>query len=342
MHHLFQHMKMTTAIDEIRTTEMPVYNRYFRPVARAATSTKIQFDVLTGEMKLLPNISPRSQATVIDNGGRKTITIAAPRYADSFKILDADLEELRKFGDLGPEMMKDEIRRKMKLLRGPHDMTMEYNACNLLTQGKILDSDGSELLDYGLDVAHKPVLAGNDLWSDTTNSKPTADIREWKRLIIKDLLGVPVTRWEALAGWEASGYLQDHPTVRDIIKETESRQIVREDAMDYRIKGVEVMEYNTEYVPESGVPAAFIPQDMFILIGICDQWVDAQFAPIMDSTVKDGVGNVAPNANGKIRMVPYMAKPTRQENPGAWEIVAEQRQLVIIKRVAAIVAATVA
>lgn len=343
MDKLFEYRRMTTAINNVKTPKRKVYDRYFGPIASASDSTMIQFDIQTGGTNLLPNISPRSQATVIDKLGEKTKIVEAPRYADSFVILDADLEKKRAFGKLGPAMMKEELRKNMEHLRKPHDMTLEFNACNMLTQGKMLDSDATtEIFDYQIAADHKEVLPAADLWTAKDTSKPLFKIRSWKRKIQEDL-PVPVTRWDALIGGDASEALQDHPDVKDLLakSEIEAVKMVRDDTVDYVIKKVNCMEYDEKYMPDSGTAAYLIPNDAFVLIGVCDQWVDAKFAPIVDSTVRDGIGNVAAGASGKPTMVPYFAKPIRQENPGAYLILGEQRQLLILKRPAAIFIATV-
>lgn len=332
---------MTTAISEVETPKRRVYDRYFKPVASASDSDAIQFDIEIGGTNLLPNISPSAQATVIDKLTEKTKTIEAPRYADSFTIKDSDILKKRAFGKQGVEMMKNVIRRNMKKLKKPHEATLEFNACNLLTQGKILDSDATtELFDYEIAADHKETLAGNDLWTDKTNSKPLLKMRAWKRKIAEDL-PVTVTRWDAFIGASASDALQDHPDVKEILAHQEATRLVRDDDVDYVIKKINCMEYHEKYTPDSGTSAYLIPDDGFILIGVCDEWVDAQFAPILDTTVRGGIGNIAAGAGGKPTMVPYFAKPIRQENPGSYLVFAEQRQLVILKRPAAIFIATV-
>ena len=64
----------------------------------------------------------------------------------------------------------------------------EWMAASALTTGKInVVGDGvNDLIDFQMAATHLVDLNGNDLWSDTVNSDPVANLQAWCLLTLKD------------------------------------------------------------------------------------------------------------------------------------------------------------
>lgn len=322
---LFEVVTLTEAVNQIERPEMRIFNTLFRGRVHAMDSDAISWDVITGSQRLLQSISVYAPATVTEKTGRKTITVTAPRLAAKRFVHTAELNRLRAYGsEQAVELMKQRIAREQYDMRREIDRTLEYWASTIL-QGKLVDADGTTLVDYGLTSAHKPTAS--PLWTDAS-ADPLKDIRSWKRLIAKDAK-VPITRYYAFVGYEVMDALLENAKVRDLLKQGRGVQLA-EDGKIQRLAGVDMEEYLGTYVDQNGNEKYFVDSKHFCLVGIGPDVFDCPYAPVVDDDAPGGVGNPGPRQM-------YFSKSWQEKDPSGRWIKVEARPLPILKAPGAIV-----
>lgn len=329
---LFKHRVLTRAVNDMRPPGRRIFQRYFAPLAELQGSSALQFDVISGSEGILGNIAIDAPATVTDKTGRKTITLEAPRLSHKRFISAAELDKLRGFGEIGPEMLLNRVSREQVDMRNMSDRTLEYWAANVL-RGQILDVDGSVLVDYNLDTSHKPVLTGAALWSDAA-SAPINDIRNWKETIETDG-GHEITEWQALCGGGVMDAMLKHDGLLELLKYNAGEQIARTGTIN-RLGGVEVEEYNASFKDGAGARQRFIPDNVFALVGYGPDVFDCPYAPIIDLEATGGIGNVV-NGQGEL----FFSKSWLEEDPSGRWIKQETRPLPVLRRPGAVIWAVV-
>lgn len=335
MDDLFKIRILTTAINVMKATTMKVYDRIFRGKEHLEPSDRLAFEVITGSQKILKNLSIYAPAMVTDKTGRKIITLTAPRLSTKRFIHVAELNALRAYGQqVGTEMMKERLAREQKDMRNEHDRTLEFWACNAL-KGIIYDSDlKTELVNYNVDSAHKPTLAGTAKWTHA-DSRPINKIREWKRLI-EDDSNAAITEWISFIGHSAMDALLTHADILNLLKYEKGRKIAEEEDVA-RLAKTELNEYTGSFLDDSGTRQRFIGAEYFMLIGMCDDLVDTPYGPVVDEDAPGGVGNIAANGNG----VMFFSKSWKEQDPSGRWIKAEARPLPVLQRPGAVIYAKV-
>lgn len=336
MDSLFSVLALTTAVNDMRDPSMRMFNRHFRPVLNGVPEEKLAFDVISGSLKVLPNLNVSQPAIVRDKTGRKTVTVTAPRLAEKRIIHSSELQRVRAWGaKIALEQMKARVAREQRDMRNEVDRTLEFWASRALG-GKIYDSDlTTVLVDYEMPATHLVTLAGNDLWTDVTNSNPVTKIREWKRLIEADS-NHGVTNWYAWCGWKAMDCLINHTKVTELLKYLKGPQIAAEGRIASLV-GVTMEEYNGSFVDNSGTTKYFLGSNEFILIGEGADVFDCPFAAVVDEDAPNGMGNV--DVNGRPTL--FFSKSWVEKDPSGRWIKVESRPLPVLKRPNAIIKATV-
>jgi len=335
MDNLFKIRVLTTAINEMPSANMVVYNRLFRGKEHLEPSDRLAFEVITGSEKLLKNISIYAPAQVDDKTGRKVITLTAPRLADKRFIHTAELNALRAYGSqIGTEMMETRIAREQLDMRRKHDRTLEFWAVNAL-KGVIYDSDlTTELVDYNVGATHKVTLTGTDLWSNTS-SNPINKIREWKRLI-QDDSKAPITGYVMFLGYSAMDNLLKNTAVLALLSYNKGVKIAEDEDVS-RLAKTELIEYDSSFMSDSDVRTRMLGAEYVILVGITDDVVDVPYAPVVDDDAPGGVGNITASGAGAM----FFSKSWKEQDPSGRWIKAEARPLPVLQRPGCVVYAKV-
>jgi len=333
MDNLFRTRVLTASVNEIRTPETKIYDRFFRSKENMQMTSRLAFDIITGNETILKNLSIYAPASMGDKTSRRTITLEAPRLAEKRLINAAELEAMRAFGQqFATELIKDRIAREQYDMKSKFDRTLEFWACNAL-KGKIYDSDlASILVDYGIAGTHLITLATG--WDDPAGD-PIGDIRTWKRLIELDAL-TNITSWVAYCGYEVMNALLSNEQVLNLMKQQYGLQIATTGYIS-NLAGVQFEEYNAGYVDGAGTRQYFVGASQIMLIGECSDLTDCPFAPIMNMDVSGGIGNVG--SGGKGVMI-YSDSKTEWDPSGRW-IRTECRPLPVLKRPGAVIIADV-
>ena len=335
MDNLFKTRVLTTAVNKMTTPSLNVFNRYFAGKAKMQTTSRLAFDIITGNEGILPNIATFEQATVTEKTGRKVVTMEAPRLAHKRLITAADLEDYRKVGDaFAPEMLAERIAREQTDMRGMIDRTIEAWACMAL-RGIIYDKDlTTELVNYSLSGTHSVTKSGADAWTAST-STPRDDLRTWMRLI-EDESRTTITGWRAYVGKSVMDALVEHADVKDFIVNQAGLQVLEAGRIT-KAFGWTLEEYYGSWINDAGTRVRFVADNEILLIGECADLTDCPFAPIVDLNAPGGIGNVT-TAN---KTAMYFSKIWDVPDPSGKWLMVETRPLPVLQRPDAVIIATV-
>ena len=323
---------LTQAVNDIKTAETRIYDKFFRGKENMQMTDKLAFDVITGNETILANLNKYAEAPIGTKTTRGTKTVEAPRLAEKRLIQAAELNALRQYGSMGVELLKDRLAREQFDMKSKADRTLEYWACGAM-RGVVYDADASTILyDYGVDATHKITLTTG--WDDS-GGDPIGDIRAWK-LLIEDEAMTSIIGWQAYCGATAMDALLTNESVLNLMKQQMGVQIATSGTIG-NLAGVTIEEYNGSYFNSSGTRTRFVGAEQFILIGMCSDLTDMPFAPIMDLNAPNGVGNVGAAGRG---LMFYSSSHDSWDPSGKW-IKIEGRPLPVLKRPGAVIIADV-
>jgi hypothetical protein len=332
MDNLFKTRVLTTAINALRPPGRKLFQRYFAPKANWQPTDRLAFDVISGSETVLKNIKVTAPAVIGSKTGRKTITMEAPRLSEKRLLHAAEVNAVRAWGALTTQLMQQKINVELSDLRNKFDRTLEFWAAYAL-RGKIYDSDLTTiLLDYNFAVTHDLTLTSTECWDDDDGLSPVDRIRTWKKVIEVDA-GHEIVRWDAWCGFDAMTSLLNHEKTKDIMKYQQGAQLVSEGRIA-RIAGVDIEEYNSSFVDDTGTRRYFIDPDEFILIGVGEDVFDCPYA----SVVRDvGSGEGGMSQPGDF----FFSDSWVEKDPAGRWILGETRPLPVIRRPEAIIRAKV-
>jgi len=319
---------LTRAINQLKAAPRKVLDRVFARKRREITD-RFAIDVISGSETLLPNLSIHDPAVVGTKTGGKTITVEAPRLAEKRFISAADLNAMRAHGQqAATELLADRLNRELTDMRGKIDRTREHYAAGCLA-GKILDSDGSTLVDWSLPGTHAVTLAAGDKWS-AEGGNPINDIRTWKRLIEDDAAN-PIISWVAFCGYAAMDALI--PKAKEYLVYLAGKQLAEEGRVA-KLAEVDIIEYTGSYLDTSGTRQRYVASDAFMLVGLTAEDFEEYYAPVVDLDAPGGVGS------GQKANI-FFAKSWRKKDPSGVWVKVEARPLPVIHNASCFVAADV-
>ncbi len=331
MEDLFRVRALTTAVNNLKTPQRKIFGTLFAGKTHMVETDRIAFDVIGGSEGILRNISIHAPAEVTEKTGRKTVTLQAPRLAHKRFIHTAEMNAMRSYGEQAAvELLANRLNRELTDMRNMVERTLEFWAASVLG-GKILDADGTTLVDYNLQSTHKPVLGTNEKWTDS-GVNPIKDIRKWKRLIEQDH-GGEIQRWIAFVGYEAMDALVTNTAVLDLLKYDAGRTVAEQGDVA-RLVGCDLIEVTGTYVDSLGQRQPYVPSTHFVLVGYSDDAFDCPYAPVVDSDAPQGVGNLGP---GEM----FFAKSWPEQDPSGRWVKVEARPLPVLQRPGAVVYAKV-
>lgn len=332
MDNLFKIRALTTAVNEIRTGETRIYDRYFRGKENMQMTDRLAFDVISGSETVMKNISIYAESPVGEKTSRRTVTLQAPRLAEKRTILAAEINAMRAYGEqFAVESMKQRIAREQLDMKAKFDRTLEFWACNAM-KGIIYDSDlTTELHNYGLPGTHSITLGAGLGWDDTAGV-PIKDLRTWKRLIEDDAM-TNITGWHLYCGSTAMDSLLNNESLLTLLQSQYGVQLVNTGVIG-KVAGVDIEEYNGSYLDSVGTRRRFITAEQVMLIGECSDLTDCPFAPVI---VNEGVGNVGKGNKN----VMFFSEMWDRKDPDGYFLRVEGRPLPVLKRPGAIIVADV-
>ncbi|NLI99066.1 major capsid protein [bacterium] len=320
---LFHWRSLTAAINEIPAAPSFLLDRVFKTRVQTL-SEEIDVDVVVGGKRLAPFVSPVEGGIVVAELARKMQSVKAPRIRPK-KVLQAnDLLSIRSpgshlyLGDGGVEQYRNQrIAVELSDLKNMIARTTEWMAAQSLQGSLSVTQENVEFsIDYLLPAAHKPVLTGNDLWTDTANSDPIGDILTWKRHISTD------TGYQAdiaIAGKKVVDALLGHTKVRELLNYRNFNvgeiSVGRSNYIG-RLVGVDIFEYDATYIDSSGSSHNFIPEEAFILVA-SEGPFRMHYALIYDLDSEAAAAQ------------PFFAKAWTEKDPSMLWVLAESRPLPV-------------
>ncbi|NDV51558.1 major capsid protein [Salipiger sp. PrR003] len=214
-------------------------------VAKSIRGTKFSVEMKNGVIQLV-NSSERSTALPgADRGKRKMVDFRTERFGLKSRITADDIDNIRAFGsETELKQAQDEVMERQIELRGSLDITREYHrACAL--QGKVLDADGSELIDLfdKFEVTRKSV----DFTLGTGTTDLAAKCKEVTRHVRTNLKGDVMSGVMALIHPEFTDKLMAHADFKERYKyfqNTNGGDPLRDDVSDgFDFGGIRWKEY---------------------------------------------------------------------------------------------------
>ncbi len=320
---LFQWRTLTAAINEIQAAPSFLTDKVFKTKVQCLTED-IDVDVVIGGKRLAPFVSPVEAGVVVSQLGRKVQSVKAPRLRPKKIISANDLLSLRApgvslyLGENGVDGYREQrIAAELQDLKNMIVRTTEWMAAQSLQGTLTVSQDNVDFqIDYNFPASHKPVLTGNDLWSETTNSDPISDILTWKRLISS---ATGYSADIAIAGKNAVDALLAHSKVRESLGYRNYNvgeiSIGRSNYIG-RLAGVDIYEYDASYTDAATQSHNFIPDSAFIMLAS-----EGPFR-IHHALVYDLDNNVAVAQ-------PFFAKSWTEADPSMLWLLAESRPLPV-------------
>jgi hypothetical protein len=115
--------------------------------AKPVRTRQILVEEYAGRLNLLPTRAPGSPGTVGERGQRKLRSFVIPHIPHDDVVLPEEVQGLRAFGsETEMEAIGGVMARHLETMRNKHAITLEHLRMGAL-KGKILDADGSELID---------------------------------------------------------------------------------------------------------------------------------------------------------------------------------------------------
>jgi hypothetical protein len=329
---LFHWRSLTEAVRNIVMPGRVLIDKVFKRT-RQFTSTTIDVDILEGNQKLAPFVSPIEGGVVVSKLGRKMNTITAPRIRLKVPLRASDFNE-RAIGagiyvnEADKEMFKQQkIALEQQNLKDMVSRTQHWMCAQSLT-GKIAVTQDNVAfeIDYLFPTANKPVLSGNFLWGGS-ESTILKNIRNWKRIggnkgfNLSLAFSTPAATDELLADDEIKKLLDN--------RNISGSQLVI-DGTDYigRIAGVDIYEFSEEFVDKDGTSYPMLPDGTFTMLDPNARF-DMNYAAAED--IEAG-GNVITN---------FFSKTYIEKDPSVLWLLVEANVLPTVNQPGAVVHATV-
>ena len=259
-----------------------------------------------------------AKAVPRDRIGFDRVSASMPFFKESLLIDEELRQQLNIVLDTGNQAYIDSVINRVfddqtSLLDGAAAQR-ERMRMQLLSSGMIsLSANGQTYTyDYGIKSTHKPT-AGASWATETTDI--IGDIRTWQDLI-EDETGVRPTR--AICSRKTWSYMLKNTVISKSIFVLSSGQAAVSDRYlrNYLMEelGLTVEVYTKKYINESGASAAFIPDDVFILIPegtLGSTWFGT--TPEESDLLGSGVENVAITDTGVAVTTIKIADPVNVE-----------------------------
>lgn len=209
---------MMEAVRRMPPANTYLRNTFFSNVLTFPTKT-VDADFYKGKRKLAPFVHRKIGGKTVENTGYQTNTFE-PALVAPDKITTADDLLNRMPGEplYGGMTPADRAAQKLGMDLAELDEMItrreEWMCAQALFTGQIPVK--GEALDYIIDFSftNKVTLSGTDLWSDTTNSDPDADIESWYKAVqINGMVNPDVC---IMASDAATAYI-NHPKVQKVL-----------------------------------------------------------------------------------------------------------------------------
>ena len=201
---------------------------------------------------------------------REIVKIQTTHLLQAVSVIADDFQNLRPFGNSSYEdQVQDYILYKLESLKNNNEATFEYQRAGALV-GKVLDKDGSIILDIHKEFGLEPVVDELDLSLGTTKKQ----IRAIKKKAKEALKVSNISRWVALCGPAFFDSLEGADDVRESFLRFRESEVLRQDNDAIQYASIVWEEYDA-FVGDT----KFIEEDEAILVPVVDGLCITRFAP---------------------------------------------------------------
>jgi hypothetical protein len=252
----FNMMALTDAINILP-------NNYGRAESLGVFRTKstrfrhIAVEERNGVLNLLPTQLPGAPATVGVRGKRAVRTFTIPHIPHEDVVLPEEVQGIRAFGSETELMsVSDVLTDHLQNMRNKHAITLEHLRMGAL-KGKILDADGSVLLDLFSEFGITEKTINFALSTATTDVK--AKCLELVRYVEDNLKGEYMTEIRALVSSEFFDALTSHAKVKEAYERWQDGAAFRSDMRSgFAFAGVTFEEYRGQATDPDGNVRRFV------------------------------------------------------------------------------------
>lgn len=191
---MFDRVVIQSAVEQMYPVNMGLYNLFFGGKEVEPVDTEyVEVDIYKGSRRISRYSKRGHRGSQVENVGYKTETYKPPLMSPEKTTRAGELfkkefgKSINDSGDSSAHAYA-KLGRDFEELKEMCERTKLTQVSDALSTGTItIDESGvSRVIDFDMPASHKIILSGGDLWSDTTNSDPIADIKTWKRLISSD------------------------------------------------------------------------------------------------------------------------------------------------------------
>lgn len=250
---------LSGVIEKRRPVATPILDRHF--TSRRQTGTPyVQLDIVNGVEGLAVSISHGTRSTRAPQSTESSMTVTIPRFSEHDVVKASDLIGLRQAGSMALRAQDQVFTRKLDMIRSRFDRTKEYMAIKGC-MGSVVDGGGNVIAEYDVpnrvDVDFLDVSTGSD--------DPNTVFDDIGTAIARALGGSPgVLR--AYCGITAYAAIRNHPSVRELIKNTAAANALLESGQIRAISGVVIEKFIGVYADLNGNDQVFIPDDEILVL----------------------------------------------------------------------------
>jgi hypothetical protein len=176
------------------------------------TTTLVSIEQDNGVLNLIQTTERGKPAPKNKTGKRKAIPLEIPHIPLDDIIYPADIQNVREFGTMNLQSPSTVVNDRLVKMGMKHDITLEWHKVNAL-QGKILDADGSTLLNLFTTFGVTEQSVDFVLGTDTTDLNDKC--QDVAGLIEDNLLGDSHTGKDVLWSPELWKRFTTHKSVKD-------------------------------------------------------------------------------------------------------------------------------
>jgi hypothetical protein len=161
---------------------------------------------------LIQTTARGSEPSQVGSDKRDARAFNTTRIAQASKVFSYELQNIRRFGsEIDVKDAMEEIGRRIFKLNSNINLTEEYHRLNLVTQGKMLDTDGSTIYDWTSEFASQPLGAralspiSSTAFAFSTHTTNDGAIRKACNSIVRSILrnlsagNIPTSRVKIVA-----------------------------------------------------------------------------------------------------------------------------------------------
>jgi hypothetical protein len=223
--------------------------------AKPVRTRQILVEEYAGRLNLLPTRAPGSPGTVGERGQRKLRSFVIPHIPHDDVVLPEEVQGLRAFGsETEMEAIGGVMARHLETMRNKHAITLEHLRMGAL-KGKILDADGSELVDLFDEFDITPQSVPFEFSTTTDNGKLKEACLELLGLMEDGLAGEFSTGVHVLCSPEFFRALTTHKEVKTAYQNWQQGAVLINDMRSgFNYSGVTFEEYRGQasYVKSDG------------------------------------------------------------------------------------------